>query len=571
MLPTLNLPIPGTAPVQLDSPWWLLIAVLAPLIGWGLLRQAARDRARRLARYAEATVWTRLGAISSGPSFRVALLASLALAGAAMGGPRWGLAPESGAAEGIDLVIAIDASLSMLATDERPSRLERVKQEVRRLRAMNPGDRVALLAFAGRSYLLTPLTTDDGAIDLLLETLDPSTVGQAGSAIGKAIEQGTSLLQGSDGLADRALVLFSDGESFDDPEAVRSAAQQAAARGITLVTVGVGSAAGVTIPVRATDGRVTTKRDAAGAVVTTRYVPTRLAEAATAARGAFIPADVVDKATRIRGALRQLRTAKREADERQTQILRLAWLLWPALLLLAWDSWRHMGGRSIGRRRTRPQGGASGLASLAPVLLVGALPFPLLGSCRQPPDPAVLLAEGQRTEALHAYRAIVASGDSSVKARYNLGTALLAVDSLESAQALLEPVRRLAEAEVQERARFNAGLAALRLARMLEKGPPGRGDAEAQRQAARDAFRAFLRARPGHRDAQWNYELSLRRASTAPHASGGGEQPTSATPANGSLDPQQADALLASASREERDVQRRRRRPATVPPGGKDW
>jgi len=459
----------------------------------------------------------------------------------------------------------------MAATDERPSRLERVKQEVRRLRAMNRGDRVALIAFAGRSYLLTPLTTDDGAIDLLLDTLDPSTVGQAGSAIGKAIEQGTALLQGSDGLADRALVLFSDGESFDDPDAVRSAAQQAAARGITLVTVGVGSSTGATIPVREANGRVTTKRDADGAVVTTRYVPTRLAEAATAARGAFISADAVDKATRIRAALRQLRTARREADDRQTQILRLAWILWPALWLLAWDSWRRMGRRHSARRGTRSHSAVSAMASIAPVLWVGGGALLVLGSCRLPPDPAVLLAEGQRMEALQAFRAIVVSGDSSVQARYNLGTVLLATDSLESAQALLEPVRRLAESDVQARARFNAGLAALRLARLLEKGPAGQGDAEPQRQAARDAFRAFLRERPGHRQAQWNYELSLRRASTAPNAPGGGAQPTSTSPSKGSLDPQQADALLSSASREERDVQRRRRRPAAVPPGGKDW
>jgi len=577
-----NFPIPGTSPLILDSPWWLILSVAAPLVGWWLLRIAAHDRTRRLAAYADDRVRWRVMEVARIPSRIWMLLAALVLAGLAMGGVRWGVAPASGAVEGIDLVIAIDASLSMAATDERPSRLERVKQEVRRLRAMNRGDRVALIAFAGRSYLLTPLTTDDGAIDLLLDTLDPSTVGQAGSAIGKAIEQGTTLLLASDGLADRALVLFSDGESFDDPDAVRSAAQQAGARGITLVTVGVGSVAGTTIPVREPNGRQSPKRDAAGTVVTTRYVPTHLAAAATAARGAFIPAEVVDKATRIRSALRQLRTARREADERQTQRLRLAWILWPALLLLALDTWQRVGGRADRSTRHR-----SAMASFTSLLLVAVLPLAGLGSCRQPPDPAVLLAEGQRVEAVQAFRDAVASGDSSVQARYNLGTALLAIDSLDAAQGLLEPVRRLADDEVQARARFNAGLTALRLARLMERGAastpgaPARGeaslgearlgDAEQQRAVARDAFRAFLRERPGHREAQWNYELSLRRPSTAPKAPGGGAQPTSVAPATGTLDPKQADALLASASREERDVHRRRRRPSVVPPGGKDW
>jgi hypothetical protein len=91
----------------------------------------------------------------------------------------------------------------MTATDERPSRLERMKQEVRRLRAMSRADRVALMAFAGRSYILTPLTTDDGAIELFLDNLDPSVVGQAGSSIARAIRQGTELLLASDGSADR--------------------------------------------------------------------------------------------------------------------------------------------------------------------------------------------------------------------------------------------------------------------------------------------------------------------------------------------------------------------------------
>ena len=71
------------------------------------------------------------------------------------------------------MVLALDASLSMMAQDERPSRLERMKEEVRRLRAVSPGDRMGVLAFAGRSYVLSPLTIDEGALDLFLDNLDP--------------------------------------------------------------------------------------------------------------------------------------------------------------------------------------------------------------------------------------------------------------------------------------------------------------------------------------------------------------------------------------------------------------
>jgi Ca-activated chloride channel family protein len=110
----------------------------------------------------------------------------------ALAGPRWGLERNVVRSSGIDVVLAIDASLSMLAPDDRPSRLERAKQEVRRLRALAPGDRAALVAFAGRSYILTPLTTDGGALNLFLDNLDPSVVGQAGSSIARALRQGTS-------------------------------------------------------------------------------------------------------------------------------------------------------------------------------------------------------------------------------------------------------------------------------------------------------------------------------------------------------------------------------------------
>ena len=86
----------------------------------------------------------------------------------------------------IALALSLDLSLSMMAEDERPSRLERMKQEVRRLRASSPGDRFALIGFAGRSYILAPLTADGGAIDLFLDNLSPSIVGQAGSALAPA-------------------------------------------------------------------------------------------------------------------------------------------------------------------------------------------------------------------------------------------------------------------------------------------------------------------------------------------------------------------------------------------------
>ncbi len=130
-------------------------------------------------------------------------------------GPRWGTEQTLERGSGVDMVLALDASLSMLATDARPNRLERMKEEARRLLALSGGDRVGLLAFAGRSYILTPLTVDRGALELFLDNLDPSVVGQAGSSLSRAIRQGTDLLVATQTTSDRALIVMSDGEAFE--------------------------------------------------------------------------------------------------------------------------------------------------------------------------------------------------------------------------------------------------------------------------------------------------------------------------------------------------------------------
>ena len=569
-------------PLIFDAPWLLLAAVLLPLVVWWMRSVRTRQRRVRLGRYAESSALRRLVMITDpderGRSVRLILVAFLA--GLALSGPRWGLAHGPVSARGIDMAIAIDASLSMMAPDERPSRLERVKQEVRRLRAMSQADRVALIAFAGRSYILTPLTSDDGAIELFLDNLDPSVVGQAGSSIARAIRQGTDLLLASDGSADRALVLMTDGEAFEPAEDVKAAATEAGVKGISLVAVGFGTTQGSTIPVQ--DGSVMReKRDDEGKVVITRYAPELLDDAAKAAGGTFIPAEASDKATRVRGALRSLRTANRKVDSREDHVPRFLWLLLPALALLAYDTWlltrrraanAQTGGSSpVPTTRSSTTRSSTTRPSTTLLLVLLALPVALV-SCAQVPDPAALFAEGNVAAAIAGYRAQIANGDTTVRTRYNLGTALIGADSLKAAAELLEMVRRESDGETRMRARFNAGYASLVMGRT-----PQNPDAEASFAAARAAYRALLTDRPISSDAKWNYELALRKPPPPQGGGGGGggdaqndqqeEQPQN----QGGLDQKQAEALLNSAAREERDVQGRKQRQGRTPPGGKDW
>ncbi|HVB31357.1 MAG TPA: VWA domain-containing protein [Gemmatimonadaceae bacterium] len=557
-----------------DYPWILALAVLLPAaVGVVLLRGGRRRRAR-LERFGDLDVVSRLmpGALAQSAGWRAARLAgACALAGVALAGPRWGLERNVTRTRGFDMVLALDVSLSMRATDVRPDRLERMKQEVRRLRAMSPGDRIGLIVFAGRSYVLSPLTVDEGALDLFLDNLDPSIVGQPGSSLSRAIRQGTDLLSlGSSG-ADRALVVMSDGEAFEPEADVVAEARRAGEKGISLVTVGFGTTAGSTIPVRAPDGTMTVKRDDRGQVVITHYVPGMLQAAAQAAHGTFIDAAATDKAARIRDALSTLRTQQRTSVGAETRTPRYQLFLLPAVLLLLLDAF--LVARTDRRRRGDPLRGPAA-ATVAALILVAVISG--CAGSRQAAAAATAYRAKQYPEAVALYRSAIEQGDVRPQTIYDYGTASLAADSIQQATDALERVVDLPDAELRFRALFNLGLAHLR--RGLAAGPDNGSD---DVQAALATYKKALLLRPDELDAKWNYELALRDKKQQSGGGGGGggggngsPSPESSQNPSGGLGMNQAAQLLASAAREERDVearQQQRRTSAEPPPGGKDW
>jgi len=218
-------------------PWALALAVALPILTAWLVRWGLRARRDRLARLGTPSMVARLApSVTQQRSWSAILRTGLAtlLLGLAIAGPRWGIEQNVVKQQGVDVVLALDASLSMLATDEKPSRLQAMKQEIDRLRDLSPGDRFALLAFAGRSYILTPLTVDNSALDLFLQNLDPSIVGQGGSSLASALRQATNLLALNKSQGDKAIILMSDGEGFDNPEEVLAEAQRAREMGSPL-------------------------------------------------------------------------------------------------------------------------------------------------------------------------------------------------------------------------------------------------------------------------------------------------------------------------------------------------
>ncbi len=559
-------------PAVTDWPWMLPVALLLGALATSLVVVAVRRKRGRLARLAEAPLLARLAPASAvAPAhWRAARLGvATLLAGVAFAGPRWGTEPAIVSGEGIDVVLALDASLSMLATDDRPNRLERMKQEVRRYRDLARSDRIAMLAFAGRSYILTPLTVDDGALELFLDNLDPSIVGQAGSSLSRTITQGTDLLLTSKGGSDRALVIMSDGESFEPIEEIRDAAARATQNGIVLVTVGFGTTAGATIPVPE-GGAVVPKRDENDQVVISRYNPETLQAIAEASNGTFVGAEVTDKATRVRAALQRLRATSRTVSAGASKTPRFQWFVAPALLLLLLDTWRA---ERVRRRRRAPLALAS-VAALAGCTWSGSAPR----------DAAREYAVGRYARSAAIYRAAIAAGDARPQLFYNLGTALVAADSLDVAAEPLERASKPEDAELRFRSWFNLGLGHLR------RGLAGAPDADSTRGSLKTTLETYKRAlilRPTDRDAKWNYELALRQQEQNGGGGGGGgggqsnadqqDQSDADSPQSrqqsGGLGEQQAEQLLNAAAREERGVQGRKQRQSRPqpPPGGKDW
>ncbi len=547
--------------------WAALATLAAPFFVAALFWWQYRRRASRIASLGTAAAIVRLAParMRRPPVGRAARLgAALALALIAFAGPRWGAGTATVRQRGLDVALAMDASLSMTAEDERPSRLQRMRQEVRRYRAAAPGDRNALIAFAGQSYVLTPLTSDHGAIELFLDNFDPNIVGFAGTALAPTILQGTQLLQAANGSASRALVILSDGEAFDDHDAAIAAATAAKNAGISVITVGFGTKEGTTIPEQSA-ADIVPKRDSDGGVVITRYDPALLKAVADAGGGEFIAATDGDRGGRVAQALSRLDAEQRDVQEGLARPLRLTWFLLPALLLLLLDAWRHDGGNWNRVRRL--------WRFVLPLALLSALPAEARAQ-----GPAALYDQGRFVEAARSWRRLINDGDARAVTLYDLGTALLAADSLANAEEALERASAVPDPRVRRPALYNLGLARLKRAMNPE-------DPDRQRAAdgALAAYRALLLEQPSDGDAKYNYELALRIKKQ--NNGGGGsrddpqrppqQQPQQAQPQddNKQMSRQQAEQLLAAASRDERDTQARKQAGMRQqrPPGGKEW
>ncbi|MFH1121701.1 MAG: VWA domain-containing protein [Bacteroidota bacterium] len=204
----------------------------------------------------------------------------------ALANPQVGSKIEKAQRKGVDLIIALDVSNSMLAQDIQPSRIERARQSISRLIDELENDRIGLIVFAGKAYTQLPITTDYAAAKMMLGTVRPDMVPVQGTAIGHAIDMAMASFK--DEKSGKAIIIITDGENHDE-EAVEKAGDAADA-GIKVYTIGMGLTEGAPIPVYKDGDIAGFKKDQSGETVITRLDETMLTKIAEAGDGIYVRA-----------------------------------------------------------------------------------------------------------------------------------------------------------------------------------------------------------------------------------------------------------------------------------------
>ena len=199
--------------------------------------------------------------------------------------PKMGTKLETVKRQGVDIVVALDVSKSMLAEDIAPNRLEKAKQIITKVIENLGSDRIGIIIYAGSSYPLLPITTDYAAAKMFLQNANTEMVSNQGTAINDAIERALSYYD-NDEQTNRFLVIVSDGE--DHQENTLDLAKEAAKKGIKIYTVGIGTAKGGPIPLKDNGRVVAYKKNNEGTVVVTQLNEQILREIANVGNGKYI-------------------------------------------------------------------------------------------------------------------------------------------------------------------------------------------------------------------------------------------------------------------------------------------
>ena len=258
------------------------------------------------------------------------LILTITFAIAALIRPKWGFHWEEVKRKGVDIIICMDVSTSMLAQDIKPNRLERAKRKISDLLNLLQGDRIGLVAFAGRSFVQCPLTLDYGACGIFLDYLDTDLIPVQGTALGEAIRTAIRAFPKGDRKS-RAIILITDGEDHEgDPLA---AALEAKKEGIKIFAIGIGNESGAPVP----DRLGGFKKDRSGSLILSKLDEGTLQKIALETGGGYVRSVTGDldlEKIYLEDIRKTIEQKELESTRRKRWEERFQWPLFIAVLLL---------------------------------------------------------------------------------------------------------------------------------------------------------------------------------------------------------------------------------------------
>ena len=481
--------------------WLLLIfpPLLVVFFWWSL-----NERQRLMSHFIQARLLPGLisGVAPARQKGRFALLvAAVTLLIITVARPQWGFTWEESRQKGLDIVVAIDTSKSMLAEDIAPNRLTRAKLAALDLMQQAKSDRLGLVAFAGGAFLQCPLTIDDNAFRQSVEALDVNIIPQGGTALAEAIT--TALAAFKEGDNHKVMVLFSDGE--DNDEHALTAAEAAAKAGLKIFTIGIGTADGELLRIKDAKGRTDYIRDADGHVVKSRLNEALLQQIAGATPGGFyLPL----RGAKTIDALYEKGLAPLPKSEGQEKLVkrfreRYHWPLAGAILLLLLEILLPERRLPLPTRRedsTNSQRAGTRASTVAATLALLLLPSLATAS------PASALREyheGKFELALKEYQRSLEQTKDDPRLQFNAGAAAYRDGKLDEAAKYFGQAATAPDLKLQEQAYYNLGNA---LYRTGEAQPDPKRQMEAWTSAVKQ-FESAIKLNTNSADAKFNHEF----------------------------------------------------------------